>query len=356
MNGLKWISTRATTIASLLGIAWRIAIGCGVVITAAYCMLTHSLPNGLGIGDTFIFLVIVVSFGIIYLILLAAGASSAVWIIQCVAYLANRRSTKVELHPMLKGWPTAIPSMICFAVLAIVFWVNPNLEFLTVAVLFFVTGLVLIMITGVNVPTAQDTNQPAARLTSAPVKQSPLLALIAVMALLPLFNAPSLLLNMTMEAIGIRAAKSHVALMSMENFRKVQIAAFAGFVPLYACISPQQEDQVLVFRVDLDWHGIGSTAYARILSAYKDPSSGETPKSIRLALDDSGITPISGDRFVVREKENTTAKQPVTIQDEEIGKVTSLVKELEKPYRLPESFATPNRCIGNINHLPSTPK
>ena len=111
------------------------------------------------------------------------------------------------------------------------------------------------------------------------------LALLALI-LAPAIALPEVLIDVTMGLAGIRHNRKAV-IIDAKNLNRLQIAADSVRAPLTVC-HPANSTEYIVLNVDLQWHGIGDTTYARLI--VDDGDWNRPPHFVTAELETTGLS------------------------------------------------------------------
>lgn len=187
------------------GLVQTAIIVTGVSLAFLYCIGERITPTGLSLGDVLFIILIAFGFGVLMVLGSVYGAMAALFPMQCLVWLAKRRTSqpekRIDIVPSLQGKGNSITSILLLTLFGLLIVStldkgSPDFNVTRICAFFLVFGFWLLLVFGLRWP-AERALAPALRV----------LILTGVMVATITTTSPSLL-NFTMMIIGVRSEPS----------------------------------------------------------------------------------------------------------------------------------------------------
>lgn len=336
-NPSEHIKEFVDTLILVLGLLYKLAMLGGAFIVLSYCIHIGFHPKGMSIGDALLFFFAIFSFAAIDVIGLAYSAISILWFMALLAKtpkflgfdakhkFASELPADKEHCAFLKKifnfrwqWPSTVIkwrperevrlkryiSWTLFAVSLLLSYVYFEIlrsafhddsergrQILGLLSGFLVGGMFVVL--GVVFEFAPvPIGEPKDGVLEPPRNSWKFKMLVPLSALvLPvLIGAPGLMMEMSMHMIGLRSENAPV-LVNEENFIKLTAIAERFEIPILDC--RVQNNERIVYGLDVLWHGIGESAYVHIEDRQKNAEQKKKNTFAEFELKDSGVSPIA---------------------------------------------------------------
>ncbi len=324
------------TLSSVLGLLYKLAMLGGAFIVLSYCIHIGFHPKGMSIGDALLFFFALFAFAAIDVIGLAYSAVSILWLMALLAKIPkflgfdakHKFSSELAEDKVQVTLPNKESKSICLWLSRVIKW-RPYREVrlkhfisgIFLAVSFLLSLVYFEILHSAFITDNEHSRQifgllsgflsggmfvalglvfefapvPIEELKNGALEQSgsswkyKMLLPLSVLVLPILIGAPGLMMEMSMHMIGLRSENAPVQV-SEENFTKLTAIADRLGIPILDCRA--QNNERIVYGLDVLWHGIGESAYVHI----EDRKNSEHKKEKSYAefeLKDSGVSPIA---------------------------------------------------------------